>query len=372
MAQQVHPRLLELERLAAAQKEQEEAPESPAAEVPQEPVVQGDATEAAAVIDTPVDGEVAPETTSVEDDFIRVPKSWKPRDILKLLADHPEWNNVLKSQTGLIVSREYRSKLTALETELAELRAKETQTALKAIPQEELGQRMLNPEFRRAYDQAQAINPETIRLQRDFRAAIDRSISTVENVVPQSFIKQLDDALKAGDYNEGLDPQGRVVPLTPLVAKAEFDGDLNTLALAVTVLPEDVTERYQQAFEAGHYNVRRNPNEEPVLDQYGQPIPVSRRESLVQMSQAMRRYHEHEVRAKRVEPVQVPERPASAPAPAQASAPKANPKLAAASPDLSSSGSGRVGAGITRAEYRALNPEQKLKQFPNGMPDFRD
>ena len=375
ITQQVHPRLLKLaeDRLAAEASAKDAAPEpeTPVLDTPAEQVA--DAT-------VPAPSDVAtelPPAPAEDEDFIvvRFPKKPRPEDIEAAIGSNPHLLNVWNSQIGRKAKREYEPKVQALQSELDQIRAAQLQAKFAGIPPEQLGEQLrTNPQARQEYEAAQRQTPQAIQARNEYMAAINEiAEGTSPDAVPD-VVDRLKEAIGAGDFDTTVE-NGQQVRLNSQRGLGVFGREVNAYSSAVSSLDDEARDAYHQAFTNGWYNVRRGPDEQPVLDQYGREQPVSRRESVAQMTAAMRRYTEYARTQARTAPAATPakaqqvQQPAAAPAAVVAGkpAPVANLALAAAAPDLTPPAVSRGVGRMSVTDYSALTPPEKLRAAPRGL-----
>ena len=270
----------------------------PVPETPTEPVVP---TEPVA---TPAEESNPPEP----DDFYKISRKATYADLARLSEEDKEFQNNLNSLVGRKARREYKPKIDELEAELAQFRARAAMAARQVTDPEVLKDRLLrDPEFRRQYD-APIPDPDFIRMQ----SSLERSVDDI------------------------------------------FDG-------VADVLPEDIQGKYREAIYSGHYDIKRDANEQPILVN-GQPLQLTATEALTQVATAVNRYARWYV-GQGVATAPAPAPVGSAPT-AVVDRPVANPALAAVRPDITSPGGGAGGARrMSLAEYERLNPLQQIALY---------
>lgn len=334
---------------------------------PPEPVAVADGAPETTPVETP-------STPAPEDEFYRLPKKFSQRDIESFIEENPQFRQVVNTYVGRKVAKEYKPRLDAAELKTAELEAERQQAIRASIPPEQLRERLAtDPNFRREYD-TPIVNPANIRARNEFQAALDDATDSVADVASPVVIERLRGAIRAQEYDAEYQ-DGQRIPLTPQRAVTAFSRELTQYARVVDqldFLKPNLSAEYHKAFSAGHYDIQRGPDQQPVYKD-GQTVPMTQRQAVWQMTEDMKRMavfvrttggNAAPAPAASAAPAQESQ---AAPAPVARQAPVANPKLAGAAPDLTAPSTSRGASRMTTSEYKRLNPVQKLKEFPEGL-----
>lgn len=287
------------------EQEARAAEATPETVVPTEPVVP----------DAPAGLPAEEPSQSEPEPFYKINKASTYADLNRLAEEDPEFRNNLNSLIGRKARREYKPRIDELEAQLAQFNAQATIAARSVTDPEAVKERLLrDPEFRRQYD-APIPDPEFLRV----KSALERSLDDVFDAVAD-------------------------------------------------VVPDEVVTTYREAIIGGHYDIKRDTNEQPVLGQDGQPILLSPYEALAQVTNAVNRQARYFMTQAAVKTAPASAPVASAAPAAVADRPVANPALAAVRPDISTP-SGGAGAGVQRmstTEYNNLTPPQQIALYRTG------
>ena len=310
MPQNVHPLL--------RQDEEETQPVDAPAETLDAPVE--------ALADSPAaDDTAAPEAIAeAVEEFYRLNKASAYKDLAELAENDPEFRNVVNTLVGRKAAP-YKQKTLQLEQQLAELTARQHEVERARFEDDpELAEKLrTDPAFAARYH-SRPEDPRAVALRNELTSTIDEIIDEVAEHIPQ-----------------------------------------------------DVQDRYRNALAQGWYDIKRDANEVPVLDPAGNQIKLTAVQSIRQFQRqvsgfaAATRNRQPAPRTAAAAPAAAA--PVSAPpaaavateAPPAAPAPRANARLAEASPDLSRGASGGGGVSMSREEYQQLNPKQRMALFPS-------
>ena len=318
MAVTLHPRLSQKAEETVQEEQEnvpvaESAPEAPV-ELAPEPTSE---VSAIAESNTPEALEVSPAEPAPDPRKWIDPSRGYYQELARLEREDLEFKNALRTRAGRMAASEWRPKVANLEAEAAELRMQLQQERMKAMEPEDIKERLYqDPQFRKAFDQSNAANPDEIRRAAAAEARVMSAVDAAEQYLPWGEIAKRVNAIQRGAYNVIRDQAGNVVrELTAEESLAWFERDLNAAAIA-----------YVQ--QASARAAQPPPAPAPAATPPPQPV-------------------------------------AEAPAPApQAPAPaKSNPALAQAAPVILSPQSPRGGKSMLYSEYKKLNPAQRMAMY---------
>lgn len=243
------------------------------------------------------------------------------QELSRLEQENADIRNAIKTKTGRYAAREYKPKMAELEAQLNELRAENSRLKTQGMEVEELKTRLLeDPEFRRQYDAGNAAqNGPDPRLAAWFESSFNDAVEEAERDLPPQVIGRYVQALQGQWYDYARDAQGNPGrALTPQEAMTAFQRDLNSARI-------QYIKQAQQALAT--------------------PPPAA------PVAQAA--------------PATPPVAPVPDPVPAQVSKP--NQALSASSPDLTPNNVNRTAGSMSIADYKGLNPTERIKLFPEGL-----
>lgn len=282
---------------------------------PKEPTVEEPAAEAATL-----EG-VAPEAPVIESPEAAATEPVQPEpvrrvidldaetlysDIQRYQREDPRFANVFNSAVGRKAAQQYQPQLTKLQADLARATNRLEQLETQGMSEDDLKDRLLKDEgFRQTFGNKPKVAPEAIEMQGQFQSAIAMAEEAVVGVLPPERIQVIQQALYNGAFDAVRDQQGNVVrQLSPQESLTWYSSALHQ-------------EAQQRAIK-------------PLAPPPPPPVAAA---------------------AKTEEPTIAP--------------PKANTRLAELSPDLTT-GSPQTGAPrMSRTDYQALTPPQRIALFPN-------
>lgn len=208
---QVHPRLAELDRIAAEEAEAPAPVETP--EVPAESAVEP--------VESPAPVEPVDEARSQdneEDFFLKIDKR-QPYQSLRQLADQEKsLRDAIETMVGRKAKAKYEPELEALRAELEVVKRQRLRDELKSLDDEAINERFrTDPNFAQTYARefhSQDLDPSVVQqdfqTKRTFLQELERAEAA--GVLPER-LEQVETMIKSGQF--AYDPQTRR-PLTPV------------------------------------------------------------------------------------------------------------------------------------------------------------
>lgn len=257
-----------------------------------------------------------PEPAPVDNRLYIDPARGHYQELTRLEQEDEAVRNAIRTRVGRVAAREYKPKIAELEHERNQLRSELQRLKNESIDVEELKVKLLDPEFRRQYDAANAQNtgpdPRTVAW---FEASFTEAVEEAEKHLPPEILGRYTTALTQQWYDYERDAQGRPGrALTPEESMRRFQFDLNRASIQYVKQAATVP-----------------PPPPPPPPKAEAPQPVST----------------------------IPE-----PAPAQA---KVNPALAQSSPDLTPNSVQRAAGTMSLSDYNSKTPPEKIRLFPEGL-----
>lgn len=325
MSIEKHPLLLKAEEAAAkaAAEQPEEAPAADAVVAELEPV-----TTPEPVVEAPA--QVAED----ENQFFKISRASLHQDLRRLIDEDADLRNAVNTYSGRKAKREWEAKLKEIELERDAVRLELEKRQIKEMDPEEVERRFRDePAFARKYAEtihAQAPDVAVIREAQGWIDAAEDVFESAEAVLPAGRLDQYRVALGM----QPLTQEGTRFVSCPVHQTNDhgfFDHDDSGNMLT----PQRAFARFQSAISSDTLKARQS-----AAAPRPQPAPVA------------------QVAAAPAAPVVT--------APVAVAPARANPKLAEASPDLSTGSAVGSKTKINLSEVRRMTPPERLARWPDG------